>query len=89
MLCIDDVMLFANTLEDAQKLTRALEEFSMRTKLSVNSSKMKMILARNKNKAKLGIIMYNNEPLKTMGKIYIPWCRSSLNIDGMNFLPVV
>ena len=40
-LYVDDEVLFANTLENAQKLMRALEEYFMYTKLSVKSSKMK------------------------------------------------
>ena len=38
----DYVIFFANTLGYAQKLLRALEDFCMHTKFSVNSSKPKI-----------------------------------------------
>ena len=46
LLYADDVVLFANTLGDAQKLMKALEIFCMHTKLSVNSSKTKIMLVK-------------------------------------------
>ena len=47
LLYVDNVLLFVNTLGDAQKLIRELEEFHMHTKLSVNSSKTKDILVKS------------------------------------------
>ena len=47
LLCVDDIELFANTLGDAQKLMRALEIFDMHIKLSVNSSKTKIMLVKS------------------------------------------
>ena len=38
LLYANHVVLFTNTLGDAQKLMKALEKNSMHTKLSVNSS---------------------------------------------------
>ena len=47
LLYADDVVFFANTLEDAQKLMKALEIFCMHTKLSVNISKTKIMLVKS------------------------------------------
>ena len=52
LLYVDDVVLFANTLGDTQKLMRALEEFCMHSKLSVNSSKTRSMLVKSQNKDK-------------------------------------
>ena len=49
LLYADDVVLFANTLGDAQKLMKALEIFCMHTKLSVNISKTKIMLIVGKH----------------------------------------
>ena len=46
------VVLFANTQADTQKLMRALEEFGMHTKLSVDNSKTKIMLMNFQNKDK-------------------------------------
>ena len=62
LLYADDVVCFANTLGDAQKLMKGLENNSRHTKLSVNSSKTKIMLVKSKKKDK-PCIMYNNEPL--------------------------
>ena len=56
-------MLFANTLGDAQKLMKVLEKFCMHTKLSVNSSKTKIMLVRSQKRDQ-PCIMYNSEPLE-------------------------
>ena len=63
LLYADNVVLFANTLGDAQKLMKALEKFCMHTKLSVNSSKTKIMLVKSQKRDK-PCIMYNNEPLE-------------------------
>ena len=39
-----DVVLFANTLADAQNLMKALKNICMHNKLSVNNSKTKLCL---------------------------------------------
>ena len=57
---VDDIVFFANTSRDAPK---ALELFCMHTKLSVNSSQIKMMLVKNQKNDK-PCIRYNNEPLK-------------------------
>ena len=44
---------------------RALEEFYMHSKLSVNSSRTKIMHVQSQTKDK-PYIMYNNEPLETM-----------------------
>ena len=62
-LYADDVVFFANTSGDAQKLMKALEKNCMDTRLSVNSSKTKIMLVKSKKRDK-PCIMYNNEPLK-------------------------
>ena len=41
---VDDVVFFANTLGDAQKLIKASEEICMHIKLNVNSSKTNIYL---------------------------------------------
>ena len=46
LLSADDVVLFANTLGDVQKIMKALEEFCIHTKLIVNNSKTKIMLVR-------------------------------------------
>ena len=38
LLYEEDLVFFANTLGDTQKLIKALEEFCMHTKLSVNKN---------------------------------------------------
>ena len=50
LLYANDVLLFANTLGDAQKLMKALEKVYMHTKLSVNSSKTKIMLVKSHKK---------------------------------------
>ena len=47
LLYADDVVLFANTLGDAQKLMKALEKNCMHTKLSVHNSKTMIILVKS------------------------------------------
>jgi hypothetical protein len=47
LLYVDDVVLFANTLEDVQKLMKILERFCMHSKLSVNSSKTEIMLVKS------------------------------------------
>ena len=47
LLYADDVVFFANTLGDAQKLMKALEKNCMHTKLSVNNSKSKIMLVKS------------------------------------------
>ena len=48
LLYADDVVFFASTSGDAQKLMKASEKYCMHTKLSVNSSKIK---SQKKDKA--------------------------------------
>ena len=47
LLYRDDVLVFANTLGDAKKLKKELEEFCMHAKLSVNSCKTKTMLVKS------------------------------------------
>ena len=63
LLYANDVVLFANTLGDAQKLMKALEKFCIYTKLGVNSSKTKILLVKIQKRDKPCII-YNSEPLE-------------------------
>ena len=63
LLYADDVVFFTNILGDAQKLMKASEILCMRTKLSVNNSKTKIMLVKSQKKDK-PCIMYNNEPLE-------------------------
>ena len=49
LLFVDDVVLFANTLGDEQKLMKALEEFCMPIKWSVNNSKTNITAVKRKN----------------------------------------
>ena len=62
LLLYADVVLFANTLGDAQKLMKALEISCMHTKISGKISKTKIILLKKQKKDR-PCIMYNNEPL--------------------------
>ena len=64
-LYADDVLLFANTLGDAQNLMKAIKNFCMHTKLSVNSSKTKIMLVKSQRKDE-SCIMYNSEALDCM-----------------------
>ena len=64
LLLYANVVLFANTLEDTQKLMRTLEEFCMHIKLSANSSKTKIMLEMSQIKDKQ-CTMYNYEQLET------------------------
>ena len=63
LLYVDDVVLFANTLGDAQNIMKALENFCMHTTLSFNSSKTKIMFVKTQKRDK-PCIMYNNEPLE-------------------------
>ena len=65
LLYENNVVLFANILGDAQKLMKALEKICMHTKLSVHSSKTKIMLVKSQKRDK-SCIMYNNEPLECM-----------------------
>ena len=47
LLYVDDIVLFANTLGDAQNLMKALENFCMHGKVNVNSSKTKIMLVKS------------------------------------------
>ena len=61
LLYTDDVVLFVKfNLEDVQKLMRALQMFYKYTKMSVNSSKMIIVLMKSQNKEK-ACIVYNNK----------------------------
>ena len=44
LIYVDDVVLFANTLGDAQKHMKALEKICMHTKFSVNTLKQRLCL---------------------------------------------
>ena len=57
------MLVFANTLGDAKKLKKELEEFCMHAKLSVNSSKTKIMLVKIQNNV---CIIYNNESLESV-----------------------
>jgi hypothetical protein len=48
----NDIVLFANNLEDAQKLMKILKRFCIHNKVSVNSSKTKIMLVKSQNKEK-------------------------------------
>ena len=88
LLYADDVVLFANTLGDAQKLTKALEKLCMHTKLSVSSSKTKIMLVKSPKKDRPCII-YNNEPLECVESFKYLGLEVHSFIDGMNVLHVV
>ena len=63
LLYANDVMPFVNTLGDAQKPLKSLENCCMHTKLSVNISKTKIMVVK-RQKSNKPCIIYNNEPLK-------------------------
>ena len=65
---------------------KALEEFCMHMKMSVNSTKMKIMLVMSQNKDK-PCIMYNNEPLETVESFKYLGLNVPI-IDGINVLPV-
>ena len=65
LLYADEIVHFANNIEDAQKLIRVLEKLCMHSGLSVNSSKSKIMLKKLQNKEK-PCKMYNNEPLESV-----------------------
>ena len=70
LLYADDVVFFANTLGDAQKLMKALEIFCMHTKLSVNISKTKIMLVKSQKR--------DNSNSKNNSKaLYIQTCLES------------
>ena len=50
LLYADDVVFFANTLGNAQKLMKSLEKICVHRKLCVNSSKTKIMLVKNKKR---------------------------------------
>ena len=50
LLYADDVVLFAHTIGDAQKLLKALENIFMHTKSSINGSKTKIMLVKSQEK---------------------------------------
>ena len=56
LLHTDDVVVFVNTFEDAQKL---LEVFGKHVKMGVKGSKRKIILVKSQNNEK-PFIIYNN-----------------------------
>ena len=83
----DDVVLFANTLGDAQKLMKALEKNCMHTKLSVNRSKTRIMLVKSQKRDK-PCIMYNIEPLECVESfkylgLEVP---SNLGMDAFIFI---
>ena len=53
----DIMVFFSNTLEDAQKVTRALDEFHWYTKFNVNDFKTNIMLVKSQIKDK-PCIMY-------------------------------
>ncbi|MCO5570377.1 hypothetical protein L7F22_024097 [Adiantum nelumboides] len=65
LLYADDVVLLAHSLEDAQKLMIALENFCLHSGLIVNGSKTKVMLVKTLNKEK-PCIVYNKEPLEVV-----------------------
>ncbi|MCO5548233.1 hypothetical protein L7F22_001690 [Adiantum nelumboides] len=65
LLYADDVVLLAHSLEDAQKLMIALENFCLHSGLIVNASKTKVMLVKTLNKEK-PCIVYNKEPLEVV-----------------------
>ena len=68
LLYADDVVLLANTLGNAQKLMKALEIVFMHTKLSVNSSKTKIMLVKNTT---MGLLKCRNG--KNQNQTYNIW----------------
>ncbi|MCO5560476.1 hypothetical protein L7F22_014091 [Adiantum nelumboides] len=65
LLYADDVVLLAHSLEDAQKLMIALENFCLHSGLIVNGFKTKVMLVKTLNKEK-PCIVYNKEPLEVV-----------------------
>ncbi|MCO5596586.1 hypothetical protein L7F22_050651 [Adiantum nelumboides] len=65
LLYADDVVLLVHSLEDAQKLMIALENFCLHSGLIVNGSKTKVMLVKTLNKEK-PCIVYNKEPLEVV-----------------------
>ena len=65
LLYANDVVLFAHIFRRCIKLMRPLEEFYMHSKLSVNSSRTKIMFVKSQKEDK-PYIMYNNEPLETV-----------------------
>ena len=82
LLYVDDVVLFATTLEDAQKLMRALEEFCMHTRLTV---KIKMMLVKIQNKGKPRI-MYKMSHLNLWIALITLVLKLLQITNGMNIL---
>ncbi|MCO5605801.1 hypothetical protein L7F22_059985 [Adiantum nelumboides] len=65
LLYADNVVLLAHSLEDAQKLMIALENFCLHSGLIVNGFKTKVMLVKTLNKEK-PCIVYNKEPLEVV-----------------------
>ncbi|MCO5593252.1 hypothetical protein L7F22_047259 [Adiantum nelumboides] len=65
VLYADDVVLLVHSLEDAQKLMIALENFCLHSGLIVNGSKTKVMLVETLNKEK-PCIVYDKEPLEVV-----------------------
>ena len=53
LLNVDDSVLYANTLVNAQKLVSALEEICTHTKLSANNTITNIMFMKSKNKDKI------------------------------------
>ena len=83
----DIMVFFSNTLEDAQKVTRALDEFHWYTKFNVNDFKTNIMLVKSQIKDK-PCIMYNNEPLNVWKAKYTFALKLLRIIDRMNVLHI-
>ena len=85
LLYVDDVVLFVNTLGDAQKLMKAWGNFCMHIKLSVNNPKTKIMFIRVKNKIDRALfkIMSHLNVLKASNSLALKFLQI---IDGMNVL---
>ena len=56
---VDATLFLANNLKDAKNLIRAIEMFYRHVKMSVNSSKMKIMLIKSQNKERPCVFYYN------------------------------
>ena len=85
LLYVDDAVFSANTLGDAQKLTKALENFCIHTKLSVNSSKTNIMFLKSQKKIShaLCTIMSHLNVWKASNILALKFLQI---IDGVNVL---
>ncbi|MCO5608173.1 hypothetical protein L7F22_062379 [Adiantum nelumboides] len=91
LLYADDVGLLAHSLEDAQKLMIALENFCLHSGLIVNGSKTKVMVVKTLNKEK-PCIVYNKEPLEVVESfkyLGVEVSANHVNDRGTHFLSKV